>query len=107
MLLLGGAIAFARCQLLGRYQMLISGSALATDAPRFRIALRANPKFRRLCGTYAEAVFKQVLLNVACSRLHAAEQRCARWLLMCDDQVGDDTLELAQSRVPAILGCHR
>jgi hypothetical protein len=102
-LLLGG-IAFGRYQMLARYQMLISGSALAVEAPRFRIALRENPKFHRLCESYTEAFFKQVVLNVACSRLHAAEQRCARWLLMCDDQVGDDTLELAQDSLAAMMG---
>jgi CRP-like cAMP-binding protein len=97
-LLLGGAIAF------GRYQMLISGSALAMDAPRFRIALRENRKFQKLCEAYTETFFARALQNVACSRLHAAEQRCARWLLACADQVGDDTFELAQDSLVLMLG---
>jgi hypothetical protein len=60
------------------------------------MALRENPKFRRFCDAYTDAFFKQVRQNVACSTLHAAEQRCARWLLMCDDQVGDDRTRTEQ-----------
>jgi hypothetical protein len=97
-LLLGGGIAS------GRYQMLISGSALALEAPHFRTALRDDPKFRNLCEAYTQAFFLQVIQSVACSRLHKAEQRCARWLLMCDDQTGDDTFELPQDSVAAMLG---
>ena len=97
-LLLGGGIAF------GRYQVLVSGSALAMEALQFRIALREILKLRSLCETYTQAFFVQVLQNVACSRLHTAEQRCARWLLMGDDQTEDDTLELAQDSLAAILG---
>jgi CRP-like cAMP-binding protein len=97
-LLLGGGFAS------GRYQMLISGSALALEAPRFPTVLRDNPKFRNLCEAYTQAFFLQVIQNVACSRLHTAEQRCARWLLMCDDQTGDDTFELPQDSLAAMLG---
>jgi CRP-like cAMP-binding protein len=84
--------------------MLISGSALALEAPRFRTALLDNPKFRNLCEAYTQAFFLQVIQNVACSRLHTAEQRCARWLLMCDDQTGDEPFELAQDSLAAMLG---
>jgi hypothetical protein len=97
-LLLGGGIAS------GRYQMLVSGSALAMEAPHFGIALRDNPRFRNLCEAYTQAFFLQVIQNITCSRLHTAEQRCARWLLMCDDQNRDDTFELAQDSLAAILG---
>jgi CRP-like cAMP-binding protein len=97
-LFLGGGISS------GRYRMLISGSALALEAPHFRTALRDNPKLRNLCEAYTQAFFLQVIQNVACSRLHTAEQRCARWLLMCDDQTGDETFELAQDSLAAMLG---
>ena len=96
--LLGGGIAF------GRYQMLVSGSALAMEASHFRIALREISKLRSLCEAYTQAFFAQVLQNLLCSRLHSAEQRCARWLVMCDDQIRDDRLELGQDSLAAILG---
>jgi CRP-like cAMP-binding protein len=97
-LLLGGGIAFSR------YRMLTSGSVLAMEVPRFRIAMQENPKLRGLCESYSQAFFVQVLGNVACCRRHTAKQRCARWLLMCDDQIQDGTLELAQDSLAAILG---
>jgi CRP-like cAMP-binding protein len=94
----GGGIAF------GRYQVLVAGSALAMPAPYFQIALRENPQFRSLCEAYTQAFFAQVLQNVACSTLHTAEQRCARWLLTCDDQAEDDRFELTQGSVTSMLG---
>jgi CRP-like cAMP-binding protein len=97
-LMLGGGLAF------GRYQMLMAGAALAMEAPRFRITLRENPTFHSLCDAYTQAFFEQLLQNIACSRSHAAEQRCARWLLMCDDQSGEDMFELAQDSLAAMLG---
>jgi CRP-like cAMP-binding protein len=100
-LLLGGGMAF------GRYQLLTSGSALAMEASYFQIALRENPKLRSVCEAYTQAFFAQVLQSVACSTRHTPEQRCARWLLMCDDQAEDDTFELTQDNLTLILGVPR
>jgi CRP-like cAMP-binding protein len=95
-LLLGGGITF------GRYEMLISGSALALEATRFHHALRQNLSFYSLCEAYSQTFFAQVLQNVACRKSHTAEQRCARWLLMCEDQI-EQTVELSQDSLPAML----
>ena len=46
--------------------------------------------FRRLLYLYAQAFMTQIAQSTACNRLHAAEQRLARWLLICRDRVGRD-----------------
>jgi CRP-like cAMP-binding protein len=97
-LLLGGGINF------GRYEMLMSGSALALEATRFHDALRENPSFHSLCEAYSQTFFAQVLQNLACRKSHTAEQRCARWLLMCEDQIEHETFDLAQDSLAAMLG---
>jgi CRP-like cAMP-binding protein len=35
------------------------------------------------------------------------EQRCARWLLMCNDRIQEDTFELTEESLGEILGVRR
>ena len=97
-LLLGGESA------LGRYQVLLPGSALSLEISQFRAALRESPKLKAVCEAFAQALLVQILQAVSCGRSHTMEQRCARWLLMCADQNGDDAFELSQQSLADILG---
>jgi CRP-like cAMP-binding protein len=99
--LLGGEHA------LGRYEVALSGFALAVDASRFQGALRENPRLRAACEVYVRAFLANLLQNVACNAIHTVEQRCARWLLMCDDQVDDDSFRLTQEYLADMLGVRR
>jgi CRP-like cAMP-binding protein len=97
-LLLGGETA------LGRYQVLVPGSALTMEVPALRRALCQSPKLRMACEAHTRALLGQLLQAVPCTRLHTVEQRCARWLLMCADRTEDDTFELAQECLAEMLG---
>jgi CRP-like cAMP-binding protein len=97
-LLLGGDTA------LGRYRVLVPGSALAMEVSAFRSALRKSPTLHAACAAYTRALMVQILQAVPCNRLHTVEQRCARWLLMCADRVDDDRLELAAEGLAQMLG---
>jgi CRP-like cAMP-binding protein len=97
-LLLGGDAAP------GRFQVLVPGSALAMEVPAFRSALRQSPKLRMACEAHTRALFVQILQAVPCSKLHTVEQRCARWLLMCADQIQGETFDLPQGPIAEILG---
>jgi CRP-like cAMP-binding protein len=99
--LLGGKTA------IGRHEVLVPGAAVAVDAAQLSIALGDNPKLRTLCEAYAQAFVAQMLQAVACSRLHTLEQRCARSLLMCDDQTGEEAVEIAQESLVATLSASR
>jgi CRP-like cAMP-binding protein len=96
-LLLGGGTTLGRCE------VLVPGSALALEVSVFRSALRKSPKLRVACEAFARAMFVQILQAVPCTRLHSAEQRCARWVLM-SDQMADDTVELAMDGLAQVLG---
>jgi len=89
---------------LGRYVVAMAGCALAIDAPRFQGALRKSPELRAACEAYAQAFVSHLFQNVSCNAAHTVEQRCARWLLMSDDQAERDTFELAQDCLPGVLG---
>jgi CRP-like cAMP-binding protein len=97
-LLVGGDSA------LGRFQVLIPGSALAMEACFLRSRLRESLNLRAACEAYAQTLFVQMLHAVPCNRLHTVEQRCARWLLMCADQTEGETFELTQEGLAEMLG---
>ena len=97
-LLLGGDTA------LGRSSVLVPGSALALEVPRFRSALRKSLKLRAACEASTRALFVQMLQSVPCSRLHTVEQRYARWLLVCADRTEGATFDLSQECLAEMLG---
>jgi CRP-like cAMP-binding protein len=99
--LLGGDHAF------GRHVVPVGGSALAVEASRFRSVLRENGALRAACETYAQAFLAHLLQNVACNAIHKVDQRCARWLLMCDDQAEGESFELTQEYLAELLGVRR
>jgi CRP-like cAMP-binding protein len=97
-LLLGGGTTLGRCE------VLVPGLALALEVSAFRSAVRQSPKFRVACEAFARAMFVQILQAVPCNRLHSAEQRCARWVLMSADRMADDTVELVRDGLAQVLG---
>ena len=99
--LLGGEHA------LGRYVVLVPGAALAIETCRFQEALRESPELRARCEAYARAFVGHLLRRVACDAAHTLEQRCACWLLLCDDQAEHNTVELTQEDLVQILGVRR
>jgi CRP-like cAMP-binding protein len=99
--LLGSQRAF------GRHMVSVPGSALAVEACRFQSTLVENRALRAACEAYAQAFLAHLLQNVACNAIHRVEQRCSRWLLMCDHQAEGDTFELTQEYLAEILGVRR
>jgi CRP-like cAMP-binding protein len=92
---------------LGRYVVPLPGFAFAVDAFRFQNALHDHRELREACEAYAQAFLANLLQNVACNACHRVEQRCVRWLLMCDDQAEHDPFELTQEYLAEILGVRR
>ena len=67
-----------------------------------------------LRGAFHDSVLdfvrKMMLLisqTALCNRLHTAEQRLARWLLLCRDRSDRDVLELTQEFLAKMLGADR
>jgi CRP-like cAMP-binding protein len=63
---------------LGRYKVLVPGSALTMEVPAFRRALRQRPKLCTACEAHTRSLFVQMLQAVPCtSRL--MKKSLARW----------------------------
>lgn len=84
----------------------VEGEALRMEAERFREFSRSGP-LHRLMHRYTQALFNQMAQSAACNRLHSLEERCARWLLITHDRVGQDQFALKQAFLAQMLGTRR
>jgi CRP-like cAMP-binding protein len=66
---------------------------------------RQGPLFD-LIRRYSQALIGLIMQSAACNGLHSVDQRCARWLLMSQDRVGD-VIALTQEYLASMLGVRR
>ena len=85
----------------------LPGLALCMRAPAFRAHLESDPQLGAIIGRYTQALLMQIAQGSACNRLHSAEQRCARWLLMTHDRIDRDDFELTHELIAQMLGVRR
>ena len=85
----------------------IAGSAQRVSAANLQKLARAGGPLREVLACYAQYMFGQAGLAVACARLHSLDQRCARWLLTTHDRVGAGRFALTQEHLAALLGVRR
>jgi CRP-like cAMP-binding protein len=72
-----------------------------------RRLLPAMPVLERLLHVRLLALLDEVQQAVACNSLHTVEQRCARWLLMTQDKVGNDDFLLTHEVLAQMLAVRR
>jgi CRP-like cAMP-binding protein len=92
---------------LGRTITQVAGQGIAMGAKRFLELLRRRPQFSLLIHRYVYAFVRQMMQAGACNRLHTAEERCARWLLMTHDRAGRDDFGLTQDFLAQMMGTRR
>lgn len=99
--LLGPASPNTRCmmQMAGRGYRLPFGDLKQQFDENGEIRTRILELVQGLTVTLAQVA--------ACNKLHDAEERLARWLLMAQDRVGTDTLVLTQEFIAEMLGTRR
>ena len=103
----GLAVLLGAEQSTSRVVVQVGGQAERMDAEVLQREARRNDHFRGLLYLYAQAFMTQIAQSTACSRLHAAEQRLARWLLICGDRVGRDEIPITQETMSMMLGVRR
>lgn len=85
----------------------IAGNGLRISARDFKNVLRTCPKLEKSLQRYAQELAIQSAQIAACNRLHAVNERLARWLLMSHDRVRKRTFNLTQEFVAHMLGTRR
>ena len=103
----GHAVLFGDATSIVEALAQVPGTVLRLPVGVFEATLARDAKFRGLMSRSARAFFLQVALVAVCNRLHSAEQRMARWLLMTHDRVGADELLLTHELLAEMLGATR
>ena len=73
----------------------------------FVAEIARNGTLTAIVHNYTRSVLATSAQLIACNALHAVNERCARWLLMCRDRVGADEFPLTQEFLATMLGVRR
>jgi len=85
----------------------VAGTALRMPAAAFRRFVSEDSRFRFAVLAYTHALLEQAAQSVVCNRRHELSERCARWLLMTHDRVGEGAFTLTQDFLAIMLGVRR
>ena len=100
-LLLGAAASTNDCY------CQVPGKAIKIDVRLFQSLRVSSPKLRYVLDSYVRAYVIMLSQLAACNRLHHAYERCARWLLMAQDQVRKTDIKLTHEYLAMMLGTQR
>jgi CRP-like cAMP-binding protein len=103
----GLPVLFGSDRSTNRVLVQITGTAERMEAAALRRAATRHAQLRRLLHLYAQGFVTQISQSTACNRLHSAEQRLARWLLICRDRLGRDELPITHQTMSTMLGVRR
>jgi len=99
--------------LLGADKMIIQaivhivGDALRMKADVFKREVTPGTQLHNLLLRYTLALMNLISQSVACNSLHPVEQRCCRWLLLCQERVKSEQFLLTQEFLAQMLGVRR
>jgi CRP-like cAMP-binding protein len=85
----------------------IEGTFLRLSAESFMGLLPNAPQLSLLLHRYAQFAHEVVAQSAACNSMHLIEQRCARWLLISSDAVGNSELGLTHDFLSQMLAVRR
>ncbi len=87
--------------------MQIAGDALRIPVPAFRQLLLESAEVRSRTLEFMQNTIAGLGQISACNRLHSAEARLARWLLMVQDRVEGKAVPVKQASLAQMLGSRR
>jgi CRP-like cAMP-binding protein len=111
--LIGNEGVVGAYQLLGRSAvattcfMQVAGAGWSIPFADLRREFAESEEVRTAVLEFVQGQTTTLAQVAACNKLHEAEARLARWLLMAQDRVGVDTLPLTQELLAQMLGTRR
>jgi CRP-like cAMP-binding protein len=87
--------------------MLMQGTALRIRLDDLRGIFLASEELRSRVLEFVQQQNVALEQVAACNKLHEAEQRLARWLLMCHDRSAQETMMMTQEFMADMLGTRR
>ncbi len=109
-----GKEGFVGIPLVAGFRSASTRAVVQVEATALRIEAEVLSGFLRECLVLekqlqrcSQMMAMETTQLAACNRLHAVEQRLARWLLMCSDRLGTNSLPLTQELLSQMLGTRR
>lgn len=90
-----------------RHLVQIGGEARRIQRVQLVAILERHAALRARVQRFSRQFLNTALLSVACNRMHAVEQRLARWLLMTRERTASDRLPLTHDILSEMLGVYR
>jgi CRP-like cAMP-binding protein len=85
----------------------VAGNVARMPMHRFEERMNASPSFAQFMRRNVRARLFSAQQFAACNARHSILQRCARWLSMTQDRVGNDTFTLTHESLAITLGVRR
>lgn len=85
----------------------IAGDAYRLRAKLLQEEFARGGAMQRLLLRYTQALITQISQTAVCNRLHSAEKRLCRWLLLSHDRVASDDILMTQEFLSHMLGGRR
>ena len=88
--------------------MQVAGSGYKVALAELRALFLSSEEVRTQILKFVQQQQTMTMSQIAaCNKLHEAEPRIARWLLMVQDRLQNDTFSLTQEFLAEMLGTHR
>ena len=87
--------------------MQLDGTGIRVPLSKLRKAFRTSEEIRDRVLEFVQEQTLSVSQIAGCNRLHEAEARLARWLLMAKDRTRSDVLNFTQEFLAMMLGAQR
>jgi CRP-like cAMP-binding protein len=94
-------------QMIGQAVAQIPGDAMRMRKGVFNREVTPGSTLHNLLLRYTLALINLISQSVACNRRHSVEERCCRWLLLCQDRVQSNQFPLTQELLSQMLGVRR
>lgn len=92
---------------LNRVYTQIEGSGYSCSLKAASAEFVRGEMFQSLALRYVQAQLVQAMQSAACNAKHGAEQRLARWLLLCADRAHSSTFKMSHEFMADMLGSTR
>ncbi|HMI54917.1 MAG TPA: Crp/Fnr family transcriptional regulator [Gemmatimonadaceae bacterium] len=85
----------------------IEGKMYRVAAGAFLRLVQSAPELSKKLHLFSQFANDAMAQSAACNSIHLIEQRCARWLLLTSDAVGDGSFTLTQEFLSQMLAVRR
>ncbi len=104
---IGGSALMGTIKSLNRVYTQIEGNGFRCRLAEAQAEFQRGERFQALALRYVQAQLVGAMQSAGCNAKHEAEQRLARWLLICSDRAHSTSFAMSQEFLAEMLGTRR